>query len=71
MGMVAILAMWPEPFEQTFVPPSHGDSIRNLASIGPVVSEEKMFKACGRRTAGRDRLRPTYKLTHEPLAQVS
>ena len=34
------------PFEQIFVFPSHGDSIWNLASIGPVVSEEKMFKEC-------------------------
>ena len=50
MGMAAILVMWPGPFEQTFVPPSHGDSIWNLASIGLVVSEEKMFKECGRRT---------------------
>ena len=50
MGMAAILVMWPGPFEQTFVPPYHGDSIWNLASIGPVVSEEKMFKECGRRT---------------------
>ena len=24
MGMAAILVMWPRPFEQTFVPPSHG-----------------------------------------------
>ena len=50
MGMPAILVMWPGPFEQTFVPQSHGDSIWNLASIGPVVSEEKMFKECGRWT---------------------
>ena len=44
MGMAAILAIWPEPFEQTFVPPSQGGSTWNLASIGPVVSEEKMFE---------------------------
>ena len=43
MGMAAILVMWPGPFEQTFVPPSHGGSIWNLASIGPVASEEKLF----------------------------
>ena len=54
MGMAAILVMWPGPFEQTFVPPSHGESIWNLASIGPVVSEE-MFKECGRQTDGRRR----------------
>ena len=33
MGMVAILVMWPGPFEQNFVPPFHGHSIWNLASI--------------------------------------
>ena len=43
MGMVAILVMWPGPFEETFIPPSHGGSIWNLASIGPVASEKKMF----------------------------
>ena len=43
MGMAAILVMWPGPFEQNFVPPSHGDSIWNLASINPVVFE-KMFE---------------------------
>ena len=43
MGMAAILVMRPGPFEQTFFPPSHGGSIWNLASIGPVASEEKMF----------------------------
>ena len=48
MGMAAILVMW--PFEQIFVPPSNGDSIWNMASIGPVVSEEKMFKECGWQT---------------------
>ena len=29
---------------------SHGGSIWNLTLIGPVVSEEKMFKECGRQT---------------------
>ena len=42
--MEAILVMWPGPFEQSFVPPSRGDSIWNLASISPDVSEEKMFE---------------------------
>ena len=71
MGIAAILVMRPEPFEQTFIPPSHGDSIWNLASMGPVVSE-KMFKECGQQT---DRWMMeaylSYKLTNEPLAQVS
>ena len=44
MGMAAILDMWPRPFEQTFVLPSQGGSTWNLASIGPAVSEEKLFE---------------------------
>ena len=47
---------------------SHGDSIWNLASTDSVVSEEKMFKKCGRRTDGRRR--PTYPIS-SPSAQVS
>ena len=39
--MVAILVMWPKLFEQTFNPPSQGDSTWNLASIGLVIIEEK------------------------------
>ena len=50
MGMAAILVMWPGPFEQTFIPLSHRSSLWNLTLIGPVNSEEKMFKECGRRT---------------------
>ena len=78
MGMAAILVMWPGPFEQTFVPPSHGESIWNLASLRRVLSEEKLFKECGRQTDSRqtDARRTTeaylsYKLTSEPSAQVS
>ena len=59
MGMAAILVMWPETFEQTSVPPSRRSSIWNLTLIGPVVSEEKMFKECGRRR----RTYLSYKLT--------
>ena len=40
MGIVAILVMWPGPFEKTFVCPSQG-STWNLASIGLAVIEEK------------------------------
>ena len=73
MGMAAILVMWPGLFEQIFVPPSHGDSIWNLASIGPVVSEDKMFKERGWWTDDRWTTEAylSYKLTNEPLAQVS
>ena len=45
MVMVAILVMWPGPFEQIFVPPSHGGSIWNLASICLAVSKEKKFES--------------------------
>ena len=41
---MGIMVIWPRPFEQNFFPPTHGGSIWNLASIGPVVSEEKMFE---------------------------
>ena len=44
MDIAAILVMWPRPFEEIFVAPSHGGSIWNLASNGLVVSEEKMFE---------------------------
>ena len=53
MGVAAILVMWPEPFEQTFVPASKGVFIWNLSLIGPVVSEEKMFENVDGRTDGR------------------
>ena len=44
MGMAVILVKWPGPFEQTFIPPSHGGSTWNLASIGLAVSQEKKFE---------------------------
>ena len=72
MGMAAILVMWPGPFEQTFVPPSQGGSKWNLALIGPVVSEEKMFENVDiQHTHIHTHIRTTeaylyYKLTNEP-----
>ena len=48
MDMASILVMWPGLFEHTSVPPSHSNSMWNVTLIGPVVSEEKMFKTCGR-----------------------
>ena len=73
MGMAAILVMRQGPFEQIFVPLSHADSIWNLVTIGPVVSEEKMFKECGRQTDdGRTtESHLSCKLTNKPSAQVS
>ena len=76
MGTAAILVMWPGPFEQTFVSPSHRSDIWNLTLTGPVVSEEKMFKECGRQHMMYDAWHTTeaylsYKLTSEPSAQVS
>ena len=50
MGVAAILVMWPEPFEQTFVPASLGVHIWNLSLIGLVVSEEKIFEIVEGRT---------------------
>ena len=66
MGMEAILVMWSGPFEQTFVPPSHGGSVGNLTLIGQAVSEE-IFKECGRQTTDGQtddgRRRPTYPIS--------
>ena len=71
MGMAAILVVWPGPFEQTFVPPSEGGSSRNLASIGPVVSEKKIFENVDTHTHGWQRTAYLYyKLISEPSAQV-
>ena len=63
MGMAAILVKWPRPFQQTSIPPSHRSSIWNLTLIGSVVSEEKMFKECGRRTTDDVEAYLSYKLT--------
>ena len=62
-GMAAILVMWPRCPEQTFVPPNHGGSTWNLASIGPAVLEKKIFENCGRTDDGACLY---YKLTNEP-----
>ena len=65
MGMAATLVMW-----QTFVPPSQGGSTWNLAFIGPVVSEEKMFENVDNtHTHTYERTKEAYlyyKLTNEP-----
>ena len=66
MNVAAILVMWPGPFEQTFVPPSSGGSTWNLTLIGRAVSEEKMFKECGRRRTTDDDGRKT-----EPAYTIS
>ena len=44
MGMAAVLVMWARPFEQIFIPLSHGGFIWNLASIGLAVSKIKKFE---------------------------
>ena len=65
MGMAATLVICPGPFEQTFVPLSHGGSISNFTLIGQAVSEQKMFKECGRRRTENGACL-YYKLTYEP-----
>ena len=70
MVMAAILAMWPQPCEQTFVLLVHGVFIWNLTLIRQAVSEEKMFENVDRRqTTDANRAYPYYKLTTEPKAQ--
>ena len=44
MGMAAMLVMWPKPFEQNFIPLSHGVFTWNVASICQAVSSEKKFE---------------------------
>ena len=69
--------MWPEPFKQTFVLQSHGGSTWNMASFGPVVSEEKMVENVDNVWWMTDDVQWTtkaclyYKLTYEPSAQLS
>ena len=58
MSMVATLVMWPGPFEQNFFFLTHGGSIWNLASTGPVASEEKMFE-----NVDDGQRRPTYPIS--------
>ena len=71
MGMAAILVMSPGLLEHTFVPPPQGGSIWNLASIGPVVSEEKMFENVDIHTYGRQRPAYTKSSPMSLKAQVS
>ena len=69
MGVVAILVMWPRRREQTLVPPSHWGPVWNLALIGPVVLEKKIFENGGRTVDGQrtdDGPWLNYKLTNEP-----
>ena len=66
MAMAVILVMWKGPFEQTFVPPSHRNSIWNFILIGIVVHEEKIFKRMCTTTTYL-----SYKLTSEQSVQVS
>ena len=47
MGVEAILVMWSIACEQTFVSPTHGGSTWNLALIGHVVLEKKIFENGG------------------------
>ena len=64
MGMATILIMWLVPLEQTFVSPSQGGSTWNLASIGPMIAEEKMFENVDVRRTAEACL--YYKLISEP-----
>ena len=74
MGMVAILVMWPGPFEQTFVPPSQGGSTWNFATnFDPVVSEifENVDNTPTQTYERTTEAYLSYKLTNEPSAQMS
>ena len=73
MDVTVILVMLPRCREHTFVLPIQGSFTLNLALIGPGVSKKKMLKHCGRTDDGRTDagLLVYYKLTYDPLAQVS
>ena len=73
MGMVAILVTWPGQFEQTFVPPSHGDSIWNLASIGQWFLRRCVKSVEDGWTDDEQMIEAylSYKFTNETSAQVS
>ena len=66
MGFVAILVMWLWLFEGIFVPLTQRASTENLASIGPVPSEEKISENVDRWTTWR---MPTY-TTRGPYGPV-
>ena len=53
MGMAAMLVMWPEPFEQIFIPSSPGGSIWNLVTIGRVVFEKIVWNCQNMRAQGQ------------------
>ena len=58
------LVIWPRCPEHTFVPPTHGDSTWNLASIGPAVLKKKIFENGGQTDDTGACL--YYKLINEP-----
>ena len=60
MGMAAILVMWPGSFDKLSFP-HPTDAPYEIWLIDPVVSEEKMFKECGRRRTTEAYI--SYKLT--------
>ena len=71
MGAAAILVMWPRCCEQNIVPPTQGKFKYNLALIGKAILEKKIFEHCERRRRTPDHEYHDFKLTYEPLAQVS
>ena len=53
MGVVAMLVMWPGPYEQIFIPSTPGGSICNLITIGLVVFEEIVWYCQNMRVLGQ------------------
>ena len=66
MGMVAILAMWPESFEQTFVP----HPIEAPYKIWLWLAKRFLRRWCLKSVDDGRWRRPTYKLTNELSAQL-
>ena len=73
MGVPASLVMWPGPFEQTFVPPSHGGLYEIWLGLAKRFLRTKRLKSvddddddAGRRWRTDNGARLYYKLTYEP-----
>ena len=61
MDMAAILVMWPGPFEQIFVPPSHRSSKWNLN----LIAQWFLRRRCLKSVDDDVRRRPTYPIAHQ------
>ena len=55
--------MWPRPFEQFFFPKGPGGCMWSFVTIGPAVSEEKLFEIVDGQTDGQWTTEPAYTIS--------